>query len=147
MEKKINPLFKVNLLSDEGIDKANRIAAAFNALTDALAADCPPSRELSIAYTKLEEACFFAKKSVAIACPAGPKLPVAVTMNGSLFMFQKATATYEELAELAGFDPANTPTILVQDLQGKRKSQSPVRGESVELYDSVAIHVCMTTNA
>ncbi len=58
--------FAVHLLNEDGIKKANQIAVLFdNFLTD-LETLCMPCRELSIVKTKLEEASFFAKKSMAI---------------------------------------------------------------------------------
>lgn len=57
--------FSVHALNQGGMNKANAIADAFNKLLDELVVLCPQSRELSIARTKLEEACFFAKKAMA----------------------------------------------------------------------------------
>jgi hypothetical protein len=70
----MDPLFEVHMLNEEGKRKARGIAYAFDALLAVLEggidknpalALCPPSRELSIVKTKLEEACFFAKKAMA----------------------------------------------------------------------------------
>jgi hypothetical protein len=57
--------FAVHILNDEGIAKANLIKSMFNAFLDELQERCGPGREFSIVKTKLEEACFFAKKSMA----------------------------------------------------------------------------------
>lgn len=65
-----SPLFSVHLLNELGLKKAAVIADAFNGLlwqlqsggTNAL---CPEGREFAIVKTKLEEACFFAKKAMA----------------------------------------------------------------------------------
>ena len=57
--------FKVHLLTDEGKAKATQIAEAFDELAADLELICPGGREMSIVMTKLEEACFFAKKSMA----------------------------------------------------------------------------------
>lgn len=59
-------IFQVHILNDEGIKKAKRIANAFDDCLEVLHEMCPiNSREFSIVRTKLEEACFFAKKSMA----------------------------------------------------------------------------------
>lgn len=58
--------FAVHILSSEGLDKAQEIAAAFDDLLTKLETLCSPGREFSITKTKLEEAAFFAKKSMAI---------------------------------------------------------------------------------
>jgi hypothetical protein len=60
--------FAVHMLNEEGKKKAERIAKAFDALQNELTeviGPSSPSRELSICTTKLEEACFFAKKAMA----------------------------------------------------------------------------------
>lgn len=61
----MNPEFQVHLLNEEGIAKANNLASLFDGLLNELKGIVPPSRELSIVKTKLEEACFFAKKGIA----------------------------------------------------------------------------------
>lgn len=61
----MNKLFAVHMLNATGKSKARDIALAFDRLAEELAVLCPTSRELSIAYTKLEEAAFFAKKAMA----------------------------------------------------------------------------------
>lgn len=60
-----NAEFRVHVLTAEGLSKARNIAAQFDELLDALAEKIPPGRYLSIVKTKLEEACFFAKKGIA----------------------------------------------------------------------------------
>jgi hypothetical protein len=61
-----NKEFEVHLLNDQGKRKAAAIAQAFDTcLTDLLAILPEPSREMSICRTKMEEACFFAKKAMA----------------------------------------------------------------------------------
>lgn len=64
---KIRPEFGVHLLNDDGIAKAKEMAFRFSDLTEWLEQPgmCVSSRELSLAKTKLEEACFFAKKAMA----------------------------------------------------------------------------------
>lgn len=64
----LNTEFEVYSLNSEGIDKANTIAVLFDNLLNELRAEgvCLPGRSLEIVKTKLEEACFFAKKAMAI---------------------------------------------------------------------------------
>ncbi len=57
--------FRVHMLTDEGKSKAKDIAQAFDECLSTLELVCPDGRELAIVRTKLEEACFFAKKSMA----------------------------------------------------------------------------------
>lgn len=57
--------FQVHMLNEAGKAKAVRIAESFSRLLDELEEVCPQSRELSIVKTKLEEAAFFAKRSMA----------------------------------------------------------------------------------
>lgn len=61
----MHKLFQVHILNEQGKDKAKQIARAFDELHTKLSVLCPDGRELSVARTKLEEACFFAKKSMA----------------------------------------------------------------------------------
>lgn len=72
----MNKEFSVHVLSDEGKQKARQIAEAFDLLLDTLTTPltpndptvlCPQGRELAIVRTKLEEACFFAKKAMCLA--------------------------------------------------------------------------------
>lgn len=65
-EIRLNKEFKVYKLNDEGIDKAVEIAVVFDNLLNQLEMLCSEGREFSIVKTKLEEACFFAKKSIAV---------------------------------------------------------------------------------
>jgi len=60
-----DPLFKVHRLNENGLKKAEEIAAAFNDCLIRLRSMCADGREFSIVKTKLEEAAFFAKKSMA----------------------------------------------------------------------------------
>lgn len=62
----MDPLFQVYRLNEQGLDRAGRIAEAFDGLLSILYGMCPVNtREFSLVKTKLEEACFFAKKSIA----------------------------------------------------------------------------------
>jgi hypothetical protein len=53
------------MLNDRGKALAVLIAEAFDDCLGALEAVCPSGREFSIVRTRLEEACFFAKKAIA----------------------------------------------------------------------------------
>ena len=57
--------FEVHKLNEAGIGKAVHIAGDFSSLLGSLMTVCPEGREMSIVKTKLEEACFFAKKAMA----------------------------------------------------------------------------------
>lgn len=61
----MDPLFEVHMLNEEGKKKAQFIAGGFYDLLGSLGVWCPEGREFSIVKTKLEEACFFAKKAMA----------------------------------------------------------------------------------
>lgn len=61
-----DPLFKVHRLNEKGMEKAQKLAANFEELNAFIESLNPAGgRELAIARTKLEEACFFAKKAIA----------------------------------------------------------------------------------
>lgn len=63
----INSLFQVNRLNEDGMKKADEIAYLFDGLYTKISKLCPvDGREFAIVKTKLEEACFYAKKSVAL---------------------------------------------------------------------------------
>lgn len=59
------PEFAVHMLNEDGKAKAQELAQQFSKLTDYIEAIGVQGRELSLAKTKLEEACFFAKKAMA----------------------------------------------------------------------------------
>ena len=61
----MNKEFEVHILNELGKTKARDIAQAFDDCLNRLSTTCPAGREMSIVRTKLEEACFFAKKSMA----------------------------------------------------------------------------------
>lgn len=60
-----DPLFRVHRLNEDGLKKADEIAAAFNDCLNRLRGMCSEGREFALVKTKLEEAAFFAKKSMA----------------------------------------------------------------------------------
>ena len=66
----MNKLFKAHILTSEGLENAKKIAEDFDLLLNLLEADVGPgginTREFCVAKTKLEEACFFAKKAIAV---------------------------------------------------------------------------------
>lgn len=58
--------FQVHILTDGGKTLATKIAESFDKLLGDLEFYCPKdSREMALVRTKLEEACFFAKKAMA----------------------------------------------------------------------------------
>jgi hypothetical protein len=61
----IDPLFGSQKLNELGVWRVNFIKAAFDELLGKVCASCPNSRELALAKTKLEEACFYAVKASA----------------------------------------------------------------------------------
>jgi hypothetical protein len=58
--------FKSYKLNGHGLSKAQDIAQLFNNLLGTLSGVCGSNREFALARTKLEEACFFAKKAMAV---------------------------------------------------------------------------------
>lgn len=74
----MNQEFQVHILAQNGIDKAQEIAAVFDTALNQLKEICPESRSFSIVKTKLEEACFFAKKAMA-SDPTNQKVEPANT--------------------------------------------------------------------
>ena len=68
----MNKEFTTYPLSDSGLKKGLEISTLFDNLLNELSNDiCPNNREFSIVKTKLEEACFFAKKSMSIGSEKG----------------------------------------------------------------------------
>lgn len=63
----MNKEFQNVMLSDDGINATRAVRNMFDKLLTDIVASCPPSRELSLAKTKLEEACFYAVKAIAQA--------------------------------------------------------------------------------
>jgi hypothetical protein len=65
----LNPLFTTHLLNEKGIKEAREVGQTFNQclahLEDLVGGNGKLTREFSLVKTKLEEACFFAKKTLA----------------------------------------------------------------------------------
>lgn len=61
-----NVEFSTHMLNDTGKGFAIKIEETFNTCFNALLTVCPPGREWSMVKTKLEEACFYAKKAMAV---------------------------------------------------------------------------------
>lgn len=61
----IDSLFKVHLLNEDGKLLAVKMAEDFTTLLSSLSAVLQDSRDFSIVKTKLQEACFFAKRALA----------------------------------------------------------------------------------
>lgn len=63
-----HPLYRTHVLNEQGLAKAKMLAEEFTKFTQWLQHEClhvHDTREWSIVQTKLEEACFFAKKTLA----------------------------------------------------------------------------------
>lgn len=58
--------FKVHRLNEEGLKKADELASEFASLLDTVEHMIPAGRERAIVVTKLQEACFFAKRGLAL---------------------------------------------------------------------------------
>lgn len=71
----IDPKFDSFKLNDDGQKKADEIGVLFTGLLRGLKEICPEGREFSVVQTKLEEASFFAKKSIALD-PSNTELQV-----------------------------------------------------------------------
>lgn len=61
----MNPEFKVHRLNEEGLQNAEELASSFDSLLETVKRFVPAGRYLAVVKTKLEEACFFAKKGIA----------------------------------------------------------------------------------
>lgn len=64
MEK--SKLFKVHILNELGLEKAKQLAEQFENVLKYVEEAAEPSRELSLFMTNLEQACFYAKKSICL---------------------------------------------------------------------------------
>lgn len=60
------PDFKFHKMNDVGMERSKKIAELFEKLSDDLESHLSDVRCARIAATKLEEACFFVKKSMAL---------------------------------------------------------------------------------
>ena len=60
----IRPEFKVHMLNESGKQKAQQIAADFSSLLNSVEAAGVTGRDLALVKTKLEEACFAAKRGM-----------------------------------------------------------------------------------
>jgi hypothetical protein len=58
--------FSVHRLNSNGLAKADTLAAAFAACLAAVSEYLGPGRELALVVTKLQEACFYAKRGIAL---------------------------------------------------------------------------------
>lgn len=58
--------FAVHRLNPPGFLKAEQLAAAFSKLLNEIDELVPDGREKSLVITKLQEACFFAKRGIAV---------------------------------------------------------------------------------
>lgn len=65
-EPEKNPEFAVHMLNEQGKVKARQIQQTFDICLNRLTELCMDGRSMSLVRTKLEEACFFAKKAMAI---------------------------------------------------------------------------------
>lgn len=77
----MSDLFKTHLLNEKGIEKARSVGDAFDSLLTTLVGACPDGRELALVKTKLEEACFFAKKAIA-RLPANQVVTLLIALLG-----------------------------------------------------------------
>jgi hypothetical protein len=62
---RINQLFVTNIVQKERLTNVSNISLKFSELLEYLEATVPSDRYLAIVKTKLEEACFFAKRGYA----------------------------------------------------------------------------------
>lgn len=58
--------FDVHLLNDVGLTRARELAEVFSDALTRIEALVPPGRERALVITKLQEACFFAKRGIAV---------------------------------------------------------------------------------
>lgn len=61
----IRPEFQVHMLNESGKQKALEIAKTFSAVLDVMEMKGVTGRDLTLVKTKLEEACFVAKRGMA----------------------------------------------------------------------------------
>lgn len=58
--------FKVHVLNDEGLAKAQVLANLFSEMLDTIDRMIPAGRERALVATKMQEAAFFAKRGIAL---------------------------------------------------------------------------------
>lgn len=73
----IRPEFQTHTLNEEGKARAQHLAEAFSSLMDLVEVQGTggDGRALALAKTKLEEACFFAKRAMATKAANQEKVP------------------------------------------------------------------------
>ncbi len=78
MSTNIRPEFSVHLLNDAGLTKASALATIFAEALSRIEEVVPVGRERALVITKLQEACFFAKRGMALdpANQLNPTTPV-----------------------------------------------------------------------
>lgn len=85
MDEKIHEAFAVHMLNDAGKAKAREISQRFNTLLAHMEPIGVDGRHLAIVTTKLEEACFFAKKSIASKAANVVGLLLVLLLPGLVF--------------------------------------------------------------
>jgi hypothetical protein len=58
--------FQVHRLNESGLRTAEAIGEAFSTCLEQIEQLVPPGRERALVVTKLQEACFFAKRAIAV---------------------------------------------------------------------------------
>lgn len=61
----VHSLFKVHMLNDEGVKKANELAEHYSRLAEFIENEIPKGREQSIALTHLQQSSMHAKRGIA----------------------------------------------------------------------------------
>lgn len=113
----LHPAFTPHLLNAQGLEKSQRLRAAFSALLCEVEALLPAGRELAIVRTKLEEACMFAVRGVAVATESQ-----AAVQPGEVESSNAIIDRYD--AELTGVRVALTKAGVPEDADGKRLTQA-----------------------
>lgn len=112
----IHPAFAPHLLNPQGVEKTNRIHWSFSVLLSRLEEDMPAGRELAIVRTKLEEACMFALRGVALAAENQ-----ATAQPGRVESYEATLDHYD--AELTGVRVLLTEAGIPEAQEGKALSQ------------------------